>query len=159
MVTVLAVLISVVFASISAIHVYWAAGGRRWADVVLPQQDGARSFTPTAGMTLMVALALLAAALGVLAAGGLGPAAALPFWVRRGIVGVLAVVFALRAVGDLRLVGLFRKVKGTPFAYWDARLFGGQRQPRWSHQRQSRQGRGAPGEDGARPLTESGLHG
>jgi catechol 2,3-dioxygenase-like lactoylglutathione lyase family enzyme len=32
-------------------------------------------------------------------------------------------VFLLRAVGDFRLVGFFKRVRGTPFARWDTRLF------------------------------------
>lgn len=34
-----------------------------------------------------------------------------------------AVVFSLRAVGDFRYVGFWKRVKETPFAYWDTRLF------------------------------------
>jgi hypothetical protein len=120
--TLLAILTSAVLAAIAAVHLYWAAGGKRWFDPVIPQEGGARAFTPPRWITVMVALGLLGAASAVLAARGLGPAATLPFPVRRGAVGLLAVVFALRSVGDFRRVGLFRKVKGTPFAYWDARL-------------------------------------
>ena len=36
---------------------------------------------------------------------------------------LLATLFALRAVGDFRYVGLFRRVRGTPFARWDQWLF------------------------------------
>jgi hypothetical protein len=123
MLTLLAIVTSAVLASIAAVHLYWVAGGKRWTDLVIPQENGARAFTPPAWMTLGVALGVFAAALLVLAARGWGPAATLPFALRRGCVGALAVVFALRGMGDFRRVGLFRKVKGTPFAYWDARLF------------------------------------
>jgi hypothetical protein len=36
---------------------------------------------------------------------------------------VLSVVFALRAVGNLRSFGFFKTVKGTPFAEWDTWLY------------------------------------
>lgn len=123
MLTLLAIVTSAVLAAIAGVHLYWAAGGKRWMNLVLPEENGARAFTPPRWMTVGVALGLLTAALLVLAARGWGPAAALPFPLRRGAVGFLAVVFALRGVGDFRRVGLFRKVKGTPFADWDARLF------------------------------------
>jgi hypothetical protein len=29
----------------------------------------------------------------------------------------------LRAIGDFRLVGVFKRIRGTPFAWWDSRLF------------------------------------
>jgi hypothetical protein len=121
--TLLAIVTSAVLAAIAGVHVYWAAGGKRWMDLVLPQENGARAFTPPPWITLGVAFGLFAAALMVLAARGWGPAATLPFALRQGAVGFLAAVFALRGVGDFRHVGLFRKVKGTPFAHWDARLF------------------------------------
>jgi hypothetical protein len=35
----------------------------------------------------------------------------------------IAVVFALRCLGDFRYVGLFRRVRGTDFAAMDAKLF------------------------------------
>lgn len=123
MLTLLAILTSAVLVAIAAVHVYWAAGGKRWIDLVIPQENGARAFTPPPWMTLGVAFCVFAAALVVLGSRGWGPAATLPFALRRGAVGLLAVVFALRGVGDFRRVGLFRKVKGTPFAHWDAQLF------------------------------------
>ena len=39
------------------------------------------------------------------------------------ILALMAAVFALRAVGDFRCVGFFKRVKDTPFAVWDSRLF------------------------------------
>ena len=35
----------------------------------------------------------------------------------------VAAAFALRTVGDLRYAGLFKRVRNTPFARWDTRLF------------------------------------
>ena len=32
-------------------------------------------------------------------------------------------VFLLRAMGEFRLVGFFKRVRGTPFAIWDTWLF------------------------------------
>ena len=51
--------------AISALHVYWAAGGRKWADAVLPVTalEGKKLFVPGKLMTLAVAAALLLFAL------------------------------------------------------------------------------------------------
>jgi len=35
----------------------------------------------------------------------------------------LAVVFLLRAIGNRKTFGFFKVVQGTPFAYWDTRLY------------------------------------
>jgi hypothetical protein len=32
-------------------------------------------------------------------------------------------VFVLRAIGEFRLVGFFKSVRGTPFAHWDTWLY------------------------------------
>jgi len=36
---------------------------------------------------------------------------------------ILVVVFGARVVGDLRWFGLFKRMKGTPFAWWDSWLY------------------------------------
>ena len=35
----------------------------------------------------------------------------------------LVVVFGAHVVGDLRWFGLFKRMKGTPFAWWDTWLY------------------------------------
>ncbi|MGH7512651.1 MAG: DUF3995 domain-containing protein [Gemmatimonadales bacterium] len=41
----------------------------------------------------------------------------------RWVTWAVAAAFLQRAIGDCRYVGLFRRVHGTPFARWDARLY------------------------------------
>jgi hypothetical protein len=114
------------------IHVWWAARGMSEGSAVLPVHDGRPVLRPSRVASLGVAGCLFAGALTVLArlgmvrlpgrVAGVLPAhlrASLP---RRGA-WMLAVVFGLRAVGDFRYVGLFKRVTGTRFARWDTRLF------------------------------------
>jgi len=35
----------------------------------------------------------------------------------------ISLVFFLRSIGEFRLVGFFKKIKNTKFAYWDTILF------------------------------------
>jgi Protein of unknown function (DUF3995) len=74
--------------------------------------------SPSAIFKRLVALGLLAGAL-VLAArsGALGSAVRTP--VTAGAARVMAVGFALRALGDFHFLGFFKSVHGTPFAYFD----------------------------------------
>ena len=37
--------------------------------------------------------------------------------------GVLAAIFALRALGDFRFLGFFKTVQGTPFAHYDTWVY------------------------------------
>jgi hypothetical protein len=128
----LAAPIAVVFMLLGLLHVYWAMGGTIGSDAAVPQRpaDGApsagpvmvRAFTPSRGGTLLVATALLGVAAllalrtGLLAAPISHPAVRLA-------VAAVAVVMLARAVGDFRLVGFFKTVKGTTFARRDTLLY------------------------------------
>lgn len=117
-----AAVVAAVLALLAALHVFWALGGRAGAVAVLPEVRGAPAFTPSAASCWAVAAALALAAYVVLAQGGLAPRLG-PAWVVRVAAVVLGAVFVLRAIGDLRLVGFFKKVRGTRFARWDGWLF------------------------------------
>ncbi|TMQ10109.1 MAG: DUF3995 domain-containing protein [Deltaproteobacteria bacterium] len=128
MVAVVAWIVAGTLASIGGLHVYWALSGtagivRAGASAVLPEVDGRPAFTPAPALTLTVATLLeIAAALVALqgklfAIGGLPPAL-----IRVGALGV-AVVLAARGVGDFRLVGLFKRVRGTRFARLDTCIY------------------------------------
>jgi hypothetical protein len=110
-----------VFAVLSALHVFWAAGGRT-GGVAIPRQGGDALFRPSPLGTLAVALALAAAAASVAAAAGWFGAAA-PRRAGRAVTYVLSVLFLLRAVGDFRYVGFFKSMGGEPFRSWDTWLF------------------------------------
>ena len=111
-----------VLALLSGLHVYWALGGRWGWGAAIPQVDGRPAFTPSRLATLVVALGLAAAALLPLVRAGALPFPVPPRLSQWSAV-FLAVLFFIRAVGDFRLVGFFKRVRGTPFAIWDTRLF------------------------------------
>ena len=112
----------VVFVGLSALHVFWAAGGRTGGAAAIPRQAGRALFRPSPLSTLAVAAALAAAALVIAAAAGwLGRGA--PLRAGRRLAYVLALVFAVRAVGDFRYVGFFKSLGDDPFRWWDTWLF------------------------------------
>ena len=119
---VLAVATSVVLLALSLLHVYWAAGGRRAIDAVIPTVSGRRTLHPSRFATLTVAAALAMAGLIAFGATGMLRTVAPAWLIRTGLV-VLAAVFGLRAVGDFRLIGFTKRVKGTRFARLDTRVF------------------------------------
>jgi Protein of unknown function (DUF3995) len=106
---------------LAAIHVYWAAGGRAGKGAAIPSADGRPVIKPTAFATALVAVALCAmAALVALRIGWLR----LPFLAGNNVivqagVWLIAAVFALRAVGDFRYVGFFKRVRDSRFALLD----------------------------------------
>ncbi|HDR8984680.1 TPA: DUF3995 domain-containing protein [Burkholderia vietnamiensis] len=104
--------------AIALVHVYWALGGQRGKRAAIPEQDGVPLLRPTRRGTLAVAAALLCGAGAVASrAGWLGPKV-LPGATAFAIV-AFALIFAVRAVGDFRYVGFFKRVRGSRFARMD----------------------------------------
>jgi hypothetical protein len=118
----LGIFLTLIFGCLSLLHLYWAAGGRWGSEVTVPSTMGKRTMNPSRLATVMVAVALGLALLTIL--GRLGVfGAVLPAWIFYwGTLGI-AGVFLLRAVGDFKLVGFFKQVRGTGFARWDTRLY------------------------------------
>ena len=105
--------------AIAIVHVYWAFGGRFGKRVAIPEQDGVPLLRPTMLGTLAIATALLAGACAVASrAGWLWPNL-YPGAIALAIV-ALALIFAVRAVGDFRYVGFFKRVRGSRFAQMDS---------------------------------------
>jgi len=106
-------------------HLYWAAGGRRGAKLVIPtdpRHDDRPLFHPSALGTLVVA-AFLATVVGLALLVRSGQALVISADAARIALAICGTVFVLRAVGDFRWVGFFKSVRGTPFARWDDWLF------------------------------------
>jgi hypothetical protein len=111
-----------VFAALSLIHVYWLCGGRVGQLAAIPEIGGKPIFEPSAGATLVVAIGLALCAVVIAGTAGMLP---LPFsqtglaWMTRG----LAVVLLLRAIGDFRLVGFFKRIHNSHFAHLDTVVY------------------------------------
>ncbi len=116
-----AIVLTAVFLALSALHVYWALAGSTSLDGFVPTRGGRPLFEPGRLSCLAVATALFAAAVVTVWRGGYPDVA--PSWVPRVGIWVLAVVFALRALGDFRTIGFFKRVRGTRFARNDTWIF------------------------------------
>ena len=122
MLTVLAVALIGTFAFLASIHVYWAFGGRFAKVAVIPELRGSPSFVPGRITTLLVACCLFACAALIGAATGFIDAPVPAIVVQWGCFG-LAALLLLRAIGDFRLVGFFKTVHGSRFAWLDSALY------------------------------------
>lgn len=119
---VLAATLIVVFVALAATHVYWALGGRRGSAAAVPSVDGRPLFTPSRGATLGVAAALVAAAV-VIAGVQEWIAIPVPAMAVRGATFAIALLFALRAVGNFRSVGFFKRPSNSAFASRDTLVY------------------------------------
>ena len=122
MLTFLAIALVAIFALLASIHVYWAFGGRFAKVAAIPELRGSPSFVPGTMATLLIACVLFACAALVGAAGGLIDVPVQANFVRWGCFG-LALLLLLRAIGDFRLVGFFKTVRGSRFAWLDSALY------------------------------------
>ncbi len=108
---------------LSAVHWYWTAGGRRGARAAVPSDGSKLLFRPSAFATGIVAGLLSLAAWFVLELGGAVQPLLYPNWALSYGGWALSAIFLLRAIGDLRWVGFFKRRKGTLFAIWDTMLY------------------------------------
>jgi len=121
--TLLAIGMAVVFCILSLLHVAWAVGIRMGDRAVIPERDdGEPTFHPGPVSTYAVAGLLFIAALLVTQRVGLGRALLPAPLVVPGC-WALAVAFVLRAMGEFRYVGFFKRVRGTAFARMDSRYY------------------------------------
>jgi Protein of unknown function (DUF3995) len=105
----------------AGVHLYWAAGGKAGKSAAVPSANGRPLMRPSAFGTAMVAVglcvmaALLAQRIGWLnvpALPGSGVVVRVGAW-------LIATVFALRAIGDFRYVGFFKRIRDSRFARLD----------------------------------------
>ena len=106
----LAIATAAVFVFLAGLHFYWAAFGTGKNSAAIPEVDGVPAFRPSKAATAAVGLALLSVVAIVLLHVPLLLAGA-------------ALVLIARAVGDFRLVGFFKRVKGSKFARMDTLVY------------------------------------
>jgi hypothetical protein len=114
--------VAIVFMSLSGLHVFWAFGGKWGVAATVPEVAGRVAFSSSRGATLTVSGALLLAGFIVALQGGILNPPPFP-WLLRAASFVLGSVFVVRAIGDFRLAGFFKTVKGTAFAHYDTVLY------------------------------------
>lgn len=115
---ILALLLSAIFLILSAIHIYWALGGDAGKTAAIPvKDDGQRSFTPSKTGTLAVAVALFCFAVLVFCIGVQN------ITVLRPLGWLLALILFLRAIGDFKLIGFFKRPSASVFARNDSRFY------------------------------------
>ena len=115
---------TLIFSAIALLHFYWALGGKAISASVVPTTDstGSFAFKPSPFATLVVAFGLVLFALVTLTPLRLFQEIISRDVVFYGNIGI-ATIFFMRAIGDFRYVGFFKKIKDTPFARHDTRYY------------------------------------
>jgi hypothetical protein len=114
---------TLILLAISGLHFFWAFGGRWGVDASIPTNaEGKTMLSPDIFATLVVAFGLLAMAL--LHLGKIQTLSfSIPAWINIYGLKIIAFVFLLRAIGDFRYVGFFKKLKETKFAILDTKFY------------------------------------
>ena len=118
------ILLQFIFLLIALIHFFWALGGKWGLEKTLPiKENGERLFTPKRIHSFTIGLSFV----------GMMGLVWLQFMVRGGtaktelnpkyILYFLIAVFFLRALGDFKYIGFFKKIRNTSFAKSDTWFF------------------------------------
>jgi hypothetical protein len=123
MLLVLGTLNAFIFFALALLHFYWAAGGRWGVKAAVPSLvSGDSIFSPSTSASVIVGLGLCLMAvihLGNINLFSLN--AGFPM-LRYGTIAI-GIIFLLRAIGDFKWIGLFKKVTDTPFGKNDSRYY------------------------------------
>jgi hypothetical protein len=115
---------TIIFLFIASLHVYWAFGGKWAMGAVIPTkpENQEKMFQPGIIATLIVAIGLL-----LFACTMLGNFGWFDFYVSRKYIYyatiAIAAIFLIRAIGDFKYAGFFKRIKDTEFAKNDTMIY------------------------------------
>jgi hypothetical protein len=113
-----AIVAAVALAAAAVLHVWWAFGGTWGLDAASPTDPSRTSeFAPGRALTLLVAGLLVVAA--AVISWVIGGAPEFVRWMAM----AAAAVFTIRAIGDTRVAGFTKTIRGTTFSEADDRIF------------------------------------
>ena len=113
----------IVFLILSGIHFNWSVGGKFGFDKTLPtKEDGTRVLNPKKIDSAIIGIGLLLFAIYYLVKTKI-LLVDLPHWILNYVGWIISSVFILRAIGDFKYVGFFKKIKATTFGLFDTKYF------------------------------------
>ncbi len=116
-------ILSVIFVSLALFHIYWGFGGKSGSAATIPTKENNKPvINPGPIACFVVGIALLSFAVLVLIKAGI-ILFDLPDWLLNYGLGVIAAIFLLRAIGEFKYVGFFKKVKTTRFGEMDSKYY------------------------------------
>lgn len=120
---ILIIINTIIFLLLSILHFYWAFGGKLWyADVLPTNTSGLKKLNPGMIAGFVVAFGLLFFAIIMVGNHGLFDNYIKVKYFRYGTL-IIAAIFLLRAIGDFKYIGFFKKIKRTKFAINDSIIY------------------------------------
>jgi hypothetical protein len=123
MISLLSIFLFLIFLFLSAIHFYWAFGGRWAKDAGIPtNENNSKLISPGVLSTVIVALGLAGFGVFVLAEAKLLNMP-IPTPVNRYGLWIIATIFLVRAIGEFKYIGFFKTIKHTRFGRNDTNYY------------------------------------
>ena len=120
---ILPLLLTIIFFALGMIHFYWLFGGKWGVSKALPTKEGGGdTFAPPKLATFIVGFGLLSIGFLYLIKSRMIEVQLPDFLMNYGL-WIIPSIFILRAIGEFKYVGFFKKIKHTEFAKADTRLF------------------------------------
>jgi len=121
--TILSIILLTIFTSLGSIHFYWLFGGKWGLEQALPTKEiGEKVIKPSKIATAVVGFGLISFGLFYLIKTDLFNFQ-VPNWIITYGSWIIPSIFIIRAIGDFKYVGLFKKIKNTEFAKADSKWF------------------------------------
>jgi hypothetical protein len=121
--TIIGLILVIIFLFLSGIHIYWGFGGKWGYEAAIPTtENNEKLMNPKLKECMVVAIALLILSVLVLIKSGI-ITYILPNWIQEYGIWIILILFMIRAIGDFKYVGFFKKVKTTKFAQMDTKYF------------------------------------
>jgi hypothetical protein len=113
----------IIFLFLALLHIYWGAGGKWGRAASIPtKKDGKKLIDPGPLACFIVASGLLVFAFFISAKVQL-ILLNIPGWMLNSALWIIAVVFLLRAIGDFKYIGFFKKITATHFGEMDTKYY------------------------------------
>jgi len=120
---ILSIVLSFVFFCLACIHFNWVIGGKYGFEAVIPtNENGERVFHPKKTDSAIVALALTLCSIFYFLYSGITNYE-LPQWISQYMKWIIPSICILRAIGDFKYVGFFKRYTKTKFGKLDIIFF------------------------------------
>lgn len=118
----IALVLATIFLLLSLLHLTWAMGSKwGWENSIPSDEKGNKVLSPSKKDCIVVGIGLMIFS-GLYVSNYLNTTLLISETVERIALWVVPTIFLLRTIGDFKYVGLFKKVKDTPFGKTDSSL-------------------------------------
>jgi hypothetical protein len=113
----------IIFLFLALLHIYWGAGGKWGIAASIPtKKDGKKLIDPGPLACFIVASGLLVFAFFISIKTQL-ILFNIPGWLLNSGLWIIAAIFLLRAIGEFKYIGFFKKITSTPFGKMDTKYY------------------------------------